>query len=456
MIIKKSINFPNICFDAITDDTTQITKSCLFVQTKLNARYTRNLPLCPLDSYTHNPQAIAYIESKNLAQIFSLPKYIVGITGTNGKTTTAACISSILLDCGFRVAVLGTRGFFINEREIKPKGLTTPSVLELYEDFELAKDCDFFIMEVSSHAIVQERIIGVPFFLKLLSNITSDHLDFHETLNEYIRVKNSFFRDTELKVINADEANASFESTNAYTYAITKEANLNVTTFSLQDGISAHLESKIGQISENALLTSPLLGKHNLYNLLCALCACKILSQNIQTNTGGFKDLSLQDFCNKVQKFRGVSGRMEVVSENPLVIVDFAHTPDGMEQIFASFQGKKIVVLFGAGGNRDKSKRPKMGAIAQAYANKIYLTSDNPRDEDPLAIIEQIAQGIDTQQALIIEPDRAKAIKLALRDLQQDEILLVLGKGDETSQIIGDAICNFDDREVIKNLLATL
>lgn len=478
MLIQKKFCYKGREFDAISDDTKALDSRTLFVKSALNAKYTQDLTLEFLDEpcenlsntkNTHSADsinskfALPCIHARTLSEIFTLPPFIIGITGTNGKTTSAACMYSILLDCGFSVALLGTRGFFINQKQLKPKGLTTPSVLELYEDFELAKECNFFIMEVSSHAIVQKRIAGVPFALKVLTNITSDHLDFHKSLEEYIRVKNSFFSDEGLKVINTDEPNACANPLNCFSYGVESKGNLSVNAYSLKNGISAHLCLQTKSVREEAFLQSPLFGKHNLYNLLCALLSTRVLVLEFANTSKDsvFKDfcaLSLQDICIKAQNFGGVSGRMEVVSENPLVIVDFAHTYDGMEKIFESFKGRKIVVLFGAGGDRDPKKRPKMGSVAQTYAHKIYLTSDNPRTENPLEIINQIAQGLDSkhlqeQGKLIIESDRLRAIERAVSELERDEVLLVLGKGDESYQIIGTQKIPFDDREILRKLL---
>ncbi len=448
MLITKNITYHNRDFSAITDDTKCIDSRTLFVKTKQNERYFSTLEPKP-----------PYIHAHDLGEIFAMPKCIIGITGTNGKTTTATIIYESLRALGFNAALLGTRGFFINGVEMKPKGLTTPGVLELYENFELAKECAYFVMEVSSHAIVQERIAGVEFGLKILSNITSDHLDFHKSLQEYIRVKNSFFALSSPKLINADEINAHYNPANAYTYGIESSANMRTLSYDLHDGIRAQVawsdtiqnndkntntnarEMARGDL-ERTILEAKLFGKHNLYNALAALSALKILTRK-----------PLDSLAHVIAQFEGVSGRMEILSHRPLIIVDFAHTHDGMEQIFQSFLGRKIVVLFGAGGDRDTTKRPKMGAVADKYAHRIYLTSDNPRSENPDAIIAQIAQGVRDKTKIIIESNRKKAIESAIKDMCDDEVLLVLGKGDESYQIIGDNTLPFDDREIIKALI---
>lgn len=447
MIIEKNINHNGKIFKILTDDTRVwdsadkvAREEILLVRSKQNALFISS------DFPQNN-----LIESYNLSKVLldSIPgknPRIVGITGTNGKTTTVAIIYSLLLDLGYKVALLGTRGFFINDKTIKPKGLTTPSVLELYENLSMAKSeqCDFFVMEVSSHAIIQERIAGLNFELKILSNITSDHLDYHKSVEEYRRVKNSFFEGEGLKLINADEKYAICKDVGAFYYGVEKKGHLSVGAYALESGIDAHIawrdNKKCSQ--ESCALQTYLYGKHNLYNALAGIAAVKILTNK-----------PLSDIAKAMENFAGVSGRMEVVHTKPLVIVDFAHTYDGMKQIFESFRHQKIAVVFGAGGDRDKSKRPKMGSCAFEYADKLYITSDNPRSENPAEILRDIANGLPKDYGakfVVMEIDRKKAIVQALSDLQENEVLLILGKGDEDYQIIGENKIHFDDREVVR------
>ncbi|PAF48923.1 UDP-N-acetylmuramoyl-L-alanyl-D-glutamate--2,6-diaminopimelate ligase [Helicobacter sp. 12S02232-10] len=441
MKIQKQINYNHKKYSFLSDDSRDALNDAdvLFVRTKQNVAF----------AYEVEDKRLDILNVQDLKNYFALTPKIIGITGTNGKTTTAAIIYSILLDMGYSCALLGTRGFFANDKQIKPKGLTTPGILELYEDIEKAAslNCEYFVMEVSSHAIEQERIAGLEFCAKILTNITSDHLDYHKTLEEYIRVKNSFFNDTTLKIINRDEPKAFFNPQNAYGYAVTSKTNLSVSAYCVNQGISAHLiwkEDMRGTLNEETLIDSSLYGLHNLYNILAALACIKCLTK-----------IPLKDIAKNLSNFAGVSGRMEVISQNPLIIIDFAHTYDGMKQIFESFKSKKISVVFGAGGDRDKSKRPKMGECAYNYAQKIYITSDNPRSEDPNEIIKDILQGIpkDHSRPIITEPDRKKAIQMAIKELLDDEILLILGKGDETYQIIGQKSHHFDDREIARECL---
>ncbi len=432
MKLQKQCRFQGREYAFLSDDSREIDAQTLFVQTKTNALFT--------------PSNTPFIAAKDLPHIFSQIPKIIGITGTNGKTTTAAIIAWLLSSLGHSCALLGTRGMFIGDRQIKPKGLTTPCVLELYADIALASECEFLVMEVSSHAIEQERIAGLSFIAKVLTNITSDHLDYHKTQEEYIRVKNSFFADECLKIINADEKKASYNPLHAFSYSITNPSDLQAKTYTLDSGISAMclFRQDANHTQEIPIYTKNLYGKHNLYNILAALlCVHKIL------------DINPTKIIPLLKGFSGVRGRMEIVHTNPLIVVDFAHTQDGMLQIFESFKGRNIAVVFGAGGDRDKSKRPKMGACAYQYAQKIYITSDNPRNEEPQSIIDDILEGIpdSAHKAIYTDIDREVAIKKAINELRDDEVLLVLGKGDEIYQIFKDKTNHFDDKEMILKAL---
>ncbi|KAA6495395.1 UDP-N-acetylmuramoyl-L-alanyl-D-glutamate--2,6-diaminopimelate ligase [Helicobacter pylori] len=439
MKLKKTLTYQNHTYSFLSDNTHEVLenpKEILFVKTPLNEKYS------PLIAEKN----LAILDFNELKNYFDFKMKIVGITGTNGKTTTASLMYSLLLDLNKKTALLGTRGFFINDKRIKEKGLTTPTLLELYSDLEEAMrlGCEYFIMEVSSHAIVQKRVAGLDFALKILTNITSDHLDFHQNIENYRDAKNSFFKDEGLKVINRDETNALFNPINAHTYALDKKAHLNVQAFSLNPSISASLcyqqDLRDPNLKETALIHSPLLGRYNLYNILAGVLGVKLLTQ-----------LPLETIAPLLENFYGVKGRLEVVHSQPLVVVDFAHTTDGMQQVFESFKSQKITALFGAGGDRDKTKRPEMGAVASCYAHQIILTSDNPRSENEEDIIKDILKGINNSSKVVIEKDRKKAILNALENLKDDEVLLILGKGDENTQIFKDKTIFFSDQEVVKS-----
>ena len=419
----------------ITENSAECGKDTAFLVTKQNTKYTDD---------ARARGAAALVSPAECRELLGLARLkVIGITGTNGKTTTASAIYSLLLDLGYKAAMQGTRGFFMNDAPIEGKTLTTPTVLNTFAHMAHAIEsgCEYFVMEVSSHAIEQERIAGIAFDLKILTNITQDHLDYHESIEEYTRIKNLFFADEAKKLINKDEPRADFNIKNAYTYGVENPATYKIVAYSLNNGVSGVLK----YFEELVPFESSLHGFFNLYNITAAVAAVHLCTGR-----------KLEEIAEVLENFGGVSGRMEVVSTDPLVIVDFAHTPDGMEQVLGALKEKEVLVVFGAGGDRDRTKRPLMGRVASAYAKKIYVTSDNPRFEDPDAIIEDILMGIEERGNVYVDVNRRKAIEQALRDRQGDEVVLILGKGDETSQIIYDQHLPFDDRVVARELLAQM
>lgn len=431
--MKIEVNAPD--FRYISENSAECGSDCAFVLTRQNEKYAEDARM---------KEAAAFIAPQEAWELLGLDRIkVIGITGTNGKTTTASAVYSMLLDLGYKAAMQGTRGFFMNDAPVEGKTLTTPSVLNTYRHMLQAIDagCGYFIMEVSSHAIEQERIAGIGFALKVLTNITQDHLDYHESIEEYTRVKNLFFQDETQKLINRDEPRAQFNIKNAYTYGVENPATYKIVAYSLNNGVSGVLK----HFEELVPFESSLHGFFNLYNVTAAMAAVHLISGR-----------ALPEIAEALENFGGVSGRMEVVSTDPLVIVDFAHTPDGMEQVLGALKEKELLVVFGAGGDRDRTKRPLMGRVASAYAKKIYVTSDNPRFEDPDTIIGEILAGIEDKSNVYVDVNRRKAIEQALRDRRGDEVVLILGKGDETSQIIYDQHLPFDDRVVAKELLAQM
>jgi UDP-N-acetylmuramoyl-L-alanyl-D-glutamate--2,6-diaminopimelate ligase len=419
-------------YQFLTDNTAEVNGETLFLKTSQNSRYFETLAEKP-----------NYITPSELIEIWQLGHMkVVGVTGTNGKTTVTAAIYSFLIDLGYSPALQGTRGLFAKESRIEEKHMTTPSILETLDNMRRTHTlgCDYFIMEVSSHAIHQKRIEGLTFALKVHTNVTSDHLDYHGTVEEYRRVKSLFFADESPKLLNKDELkHLTYNPINAQSYGVDEPATFKVQAFSLLHGITAGMK----QLQEEATFYSPMVGLFNLFNLMAAIGAVQMLTQK-----------PLQEVCDVVEKFGGVSGRMQVVSREPLVIVDFAHTADGMHQVFEAMKDKEMVVVFGAGGNRDKEKRPLMGKVAGAYAKRIFVTSDNPRDEVPEGILEDILVGlIGHEERVVATPDRKRAIQMAIESLQEGEVLLILGKGDEDYQEVKGVKHPFDDREVVKNIL---
>ncbi|MBT8349318.1 MAG: UDP-N-acetylmuramoyl-L-alanyl-D-glutamate--2,6-diaminopimelate ligase [Sulfurovum sp.] len=415
----------------LTDDTSKLDKDTTFLKTAQNS--------CYYDNLESKPDTLSVDE---LISFWELDKMkVVGVTGTNGKTTVTAAIYSFLLDLDEKPALQGTRGLFAQEKRIEEKSMTTPSILETLHNMKQTMDmgCNYFIMEVSSHAIDQKRIEGLTFALKVHTNVTSDHLDYHGTVEEYRRVKSLFFADESPKLLNKDDIkNITYNPIGAQSYGVDEPATFKVQAFSLLHGITAGIK----HLRTEATFHSPMVGLFNLFNLMAAIGSVQMLTGR-----------NIEEICGVVEYFAGVSGRMEVVSRDPLVIVDFAHTDDGMHAVLESMKDRDLSVVFGAGGNRDKEKRPRMGAVAGRYANKIYVTSDNPRDEVPEMILEDILLGLHGKDHVTATPDRKLAIKMALDTLEDNEVLLILGKGDEDYQEIKGVKYPFDDREVVRELL---
>ncbi len=414
----------------ITDNTLECEKDCFFLKTAQNMNFSSK-------ALEKGAKIIDVEECKKLLKIDENIK-IIGITGTNGKTTTAAAIYSILLDLGFKCGLCGTRGAFINDEQIDEKSLTTSPILKTLEYLQLAtqKKCDFFIMEVSSHALVQNRIEGLKFAAKIFTNITQDHLDFHGSFENYKAVKELFFTDESLKFINKDALMIKFNVRNAFTYGIENPSLYQVKAYSLEDGISAIVALK----DQSFHIDSPLLGLFNLYNLLAAsACVNELVKPN------------LKDLEKAISGFGGVCGRVEQVANG--VIVDFAHTPDGIEKVLDTLKNKKLIVVFGAGGDRDKTKRPLMGKIVEHFAKIAIITSDNPRSEESKDIMNEILSGFQNPDKALMIEDRKEAINKALKLKEKDDLVVILGKGDENTQEIKGVKYPFSDKAVVNEIL---
>ncbi|ECL6414650.1 UDP-N-acetylmuramoyl-L-alanyl-D-glutamate--2,6-diaminopimelate ligase [Campylobacter coli] len=414
----------------ITDNTLECEKDCFFLKTAQNMNFSNK-------ALEKGAKIIDVEECKKLLKIDENIK-IIGITGTNGKTTTAAAIYSILLDLGFKCGLCGTRGAFINDEQIDEKSLTTSPILKTLEYLQLAtqKKCDFFIMEVSSHALVQNRIEGLKFAAKIFTNITQDHLDFHGSFENYKAAKELFFTDESLKFINKDALMIKFNVRNTFTYGIENPSLYQVKAYSLEDGISAIVALK----DQSFHIDSPLLGLFNLYNLLAAsACVNELVKPN------------LKDLEKAISGFGGVCGRVEQVANG--VIVDFAHTPDGIEKVLDTLKNKKLIVVFGAGGDRDKTKRPLMGKIVEHFAKIAIITSDNPRSEEPKDIMNEILSGFQNPDKALMIEDRKEAINKALKLKEKDDLVVILGKGDENTQEIKGVKYPFSDKTVVNEIL---
>ena len=378
---------------------------------------------------------------------------VVGITGTNGKTTITYLIEAILKEARSKPAVIGTINYRFNGKEIPSKN-TTPGPIELQAMLaDMAKeDIDYAIMEVSSHALDQDRTEGINFSSAIFTNLTQDHLDYHKTLGNYFKAKARLFRGMDrgaFAVINNDDKYArqlkKLTRAKIITYGIENDSD--VTAKNIKSCVN-HTEFLLKAPGIEADLSVNLIGRHNLYNILSAVAWA--IEDGLDFNV----------IKRAVEEFSLVPGRLEKVElgQSFSVFVDYAHTEDALKNIISALRnltGKRIIVVFGCGGDRDKTKRPKMGRVVTELADFAIITSDNPRSEDPLKIIAEIKKGIRRSNYSVM-PDRHEAIKESLSLAKAGDIVLLAGKGHETYQVLKDMTVHFDDREVVKECLKSV
>ena len=402
-----------------------------------------------------------YLYMGEIAQIFYNTNFnipIIGVTGTNGKTSITNWLAQYLKFLDKKAYIIGTlgSGFLDN---MQTSGFTTPDAVTLAKELNKAKElqADIISIEVSSHGLEQRRVGGIKFHSAVFTNLTQDHLDYHETLENYIQAKYTLFQqDINFAIINTDDdVGQRFLKNNAkYTigYGINQpKTNLYIwlKSYSLSNnGYNLEIQIKWHDKIINDKIFMPILGVFNLYNLMS--CIASLLSL----------DYVWQTIKPILTKIKSVAGRLEIVHINPLVIIDYAHTPDALQQTLQTLlpmkeqrQGK-LLCVFGCGGNRDASKRAIMGKIASNLCNEIFITSDNPRFENPQLIIQNIISGINRNN-YIIEENRKEAIAQAINTLDKQDILLIAGKGHEQYQEIQGVKYEFSDKdEALTNLEA--
>jgi UDP-N-acetylmuramoyl-L-alanyl-D-glutamate--2,6-diaminopimelate ligase len=383
---------------------------------------------------------------------------VVGITGTNGKTTTSYLVEALLRARGLRTGVLGTIQYRVGDRTL-PAGQTTPDALELQSMLAsmYADGVRGVAMEVSSHALALARVDEVAFDIGVFTNLTQDHLDFHGTFDEYRRAKRRLFellerspKPARTAVVNGDDPAGA---------ELTRGLALPVVTFGLRppaavcamdwqsslEGIRLTAATPAGTVA----LRSPLIGEHNVMNVLGAVATGLALGLTLDTVAGSLAGIG------------AVPGRFEQVDAGQpfLVVVDYAHTPDALERVLGTARKLtrgRLGIVFGCGGDRDRGKRPLMGAIAARLADQVWVTSDNPRSEQPEAIIAEVVAGIagaDVGRRVVREPDRHSAIAGALSWAAAGDTVVIAGKGHETYQIVGTRVLPFDDRDVARQIL---
>ena len=372
---------------------------------------------------------------------------MIGITGTNGKTSSTLLLKQVLeKTLGAKVGLVGTMANMIGQ-EVIPTERTTPESLDLQALFARMRegDCTHVVMEVSSHALTLERVGGIHFAVAAFTNLTEDHLDFHKTMDAYCDAKAELFRRCDKAVINADDSYAgrilSAAACPVLTTSVATEAGLHAENVELHaEGISFTAVYE----GERARVTLPIPGRFTVYNALTVLGVAHQLG------------ISLHDCAEALKTAEGVKGRVEVVPTpgTPYsVLIDYAHTPDGLENVLRSvrdFCKGRLISVFGCGGDRDPMKRPIMGHIGVKLADFAVITSDNPRTEDPMAIIKDILEGVKQEDGeYIVIEDRRKAIRYAMDIAEKDDIIILAGKGHETYQDIGGQKHHLDEREEV-------
>ncbi|MDZ7756983.1 UDP-N-acetylmuramoyl-L-alanyl-D-glutamate--2,6-diaminopimelate ligase [Rhodohalobacter sp.] len=380
----------------------------------------------------------------------------IAITGTNGKTTVATLVWQILTELGEDAALFGTVSKRIKNKILDSR-LTTADPIELASDMKQAVDegCSYLVMEVSSHALHQKRVAGIPFEIAAFTNLSLDHLDYHSSMSNYADAKKILFDSlpsTSWAIVNADDEYADY---------MVQDTKAKVIDFSFEG--KGQVKAEILKTSPDQTLIdaegvkffTPLAGKFNAYNVVQSLL--------IGTSLGYDGKL----IADTIPACKGAEGRLEKVMLNtgskkhPLVFVDYAHTPDALENVASTLselkqENQKLMIVFGCGGDRDKSKRPQMAKIAEEYGDDVIVTSDNPRSEDPAKIIEDIQAGFSSSMSFRSIVSRKEAIHTAISESDRNTIILIAGKGHETYQEINGIRNHFDDREEARDALEKL
>ena len=377
---------------------------------------------------------------------------IIGVTGTNGKTTTAFMIKNILESCNEKVGLIGTIANYIGDEKLETER-TTPESLELQELFRnmVDKDVKYCVMEVSSHSLELDRVYGVDFEVGIFTNLTRDHLDFHKTFENYYKAKYKLFPRSKTSIVNIDDKYGvritedlqKENITNFITYGIRNKADIMAKNEKLENmDILFDLVTK--DKTERVLLPIP--GEYNIYNALGAISACKVLGISLEDIKEGLKHVVVPGRCERAA--RGHKLPYEI-------IIDYAHTPDGLENILKTareFTRGRLISVFGCGGYRDKVKRPQMGKIGTDLSDVAVITSDNPRSEEPNSIIDDIIAGIEKDNYIRIT-NRHEGIEKAMEIAEDGDVIVIAGKGHETYQILNTGTIHFDEREVIEEIL---
>jgi UDP-N-acetylmuramoyl-L-alanyl-D-glutamate--2,6-diaminopimelate ligase len=467
--VAEKVNLPDTPVDHIVYDSRKINAQSLFVaitgfktdghaylkemngQNVVAAVVERRDPAVAIAQYTVKDSRLALAQ---IASNFYSPEMqkvqLVGITGTNGKTTSSFLIRSIMESAGLKSGLIGTIHYCIGD-QVRKAWNTTPESVDLcnmiYEMYtHNQRGC---VLEVSSHALSLKRVEFLKFDIAVFTNLTQDHLDFHQDMEQYYTAKKHLFD------LLSPKGRAVINSDDPFGQRLCRELPHDLIDFGFSDqakvhplnwestlsGLHVDIHTPVGEIT----IRSTLIGKFNIENILGAVSAGLAMNYDLKTIKTG------------IEKMKSVPGRLEIVrtGQDKSVIVDYAHTPDALEKtllVLTPLTRKDLWVVFGCGGNRDKTKRPIMGAVAEKHADRIVVTSDNPRAENPREIIDQILTGFTSQQNVYVEPNRRMAIAYAIQNSNPGDTILVAGKGHEDYQEIQGTKYPFDDRLVVSEL----
>ncbi len=380
---------------------------------------------------------------------------MVGVTGTNGKTTTTYMIREILQGGGFLPGLLGTVAYEVGERTI-PSSRTTPEAPDIHSMLQQMKEagCDSAVLEVSSHAIDLHRVHGIDFNISVFTNLTQDHLDYHKDMDTYFEVKSRLFE----SLIKQHDRSAVINMDDPWGQKLIREGKIqaDILTYGFNErAMVCASDASVDAKGTTFDVYTPwgetriflhLLGRFNIHNALSALAV------------GGLLGIDLDRMAKSLESIQAIPGRLELVPnrKGKRIFVDYAHTDDALKNVLTTLREickGTLFVVFGCGGNRDQGKRLKMGKVAAELADYSIVTSDNPRDEDPGAIVAEIIEGFSDQDKFKVELDRRKAIKKAIRKMGRKDILVVAGKGHETYQELKGTIVPFDDRETVREII---
>ena len=377
---------------------------------------------------------------------------LIGVTGTNGKTSTTTIIKSVLEAAGLKAGLIGTIQIEYGG-VTRPNPNTTPDAYLFQKTLREMLDagCSYVVSEISSHALDQERVYGCSFEVCAFTNLTQDHLDYHKDMEDYFQAKKKLFSMGRVSVLNLHDP---------YGRRLAQELDGPKVTFSVSDpeadfsageivcsADSVHFRMTHAGVTSKVAFAIP--GLYSVENALAAISVCHVLG------------VSMETIISALAQVRGVRGRCEIIHSDSrcLVICDYAHTPDGIENILSSLRAVsagRIVAVFGCGGDRDRLKRPLMAAACEKYADFIIVTSDNPRSEDPEAIIRDILPGLSGRVPFVQRTDRTEAIRYAMEHAQQNDVIVLLGKGHETYQVLKNHTIHYDEREVVAQIAGEL